>query len=669
MANKTIFQNLGRALFTGFNQNVDNQMSNIHTYNINSQSPIFTTTDKGEYENKKNQMSQERFLGHQWIKSGGNLSRQTAMTESNLKLMYRDCDLMDNYPEIGAALDLFAEESCVTSSKGSIINITSSSKRIKNVLEDLFINRLDGHITIPMWTRTMCKYGNCFTLLNVTSENGIIGSRQMPVYEMNRVENGVWGTMANPNSYAKNLETEFVWMGQNEQMPFKNWQIAHFRLLTDSTFLPYGVSVLNKARRHWRILSMMEDMMLIYRLERGIERRVFKINVGNIDDADVPAYMNEIANTFKRTPIIDPMTGQLDLKKASLDVSQDYFIPVRTEGAQTPIDVLAGASNIDKIEDLKYIQNKIMTALRVPGEFLNFEQSAGNGKNLALKDIRFTRTINRIQQAVIMELTKIALIHLYILGFRDDLSDFKITMNSPSTQSEILKLEELSKKISLITDSVRDVGNGLQIMSLTRAQREILGWSDAEISDNMNEIRIERAMASELAKTDQIIKRTGFFDKIDKLYGEPGAEYVLDGLEGDSGGGDLGGGGSSSGSFDNTFSSEGEMGGDLGGEEMGTQEPQSTEPSNEQPEEPEAPKMENFKKDISKLLVETRKKQEKEYSNRKNTYFNSYMKYLSNNKITEDNNSTSTLENTFTLNESTLDIANRLEQFISPHKF
>jgi hypothetical protein len=681
MAKQTnIFKDLTAAVFTGFDKNVEQEIKKVKNYNFSNSQPLYTTTDQQDYESTKKLMGQEKYLANQWVRSGYNLSQQTSMVTSNLKLMYRDADLMDGYPMIGAALDLIAEESSVTNSKGQILNIHSKSPRIKNVLEDLFVNRLDGHIIIPMWVRAMAKYGNCYAMLNITAENGIIGSRLLPVYEMERMENGYSSSFINPAAASNDIGTQFIWVGKNEATPFQSWQVAHFRLLTDSTFLPYGVSFLNKGRRHWRMLSMMEDMMLLYRLERGIERRVFKIYVGNIDDADIPGYVNDIANTFKRIPVIDPNTGQLDLRKNTLSIADDIFIPVHDKTDSTPIDTLASATNIDKIEDLKFVQGQLLTALRVPGEFLNYEQSAGNGKNLALKDIRFTRTINRIQQSIIMELNKIAQIHLFLLGFKDDLNNFKITMNSPSSQSEILKLEELSKKITLATDAVRDVGNGMQIMSMTKAQREIMGWTDEEIMDNLMEIRMERSVASELTKTDQIIKRSGIFDKIDKLYGEANAEYVSDGLDG---GGDLGGGGGAGGGGglggDDTFG-EGDMGGetppDMGGEgDMGAggAPPQMGGEQTPAPETTEAPApdenpMESIKKDLNKLLNEAKSKQKTVYETRKNTFFDSYINHLKNNRsgLSEEVEITPTFDRTFLLNQETMEMANKLNEYVSP---
>lgn len=641
---KTIFQSLGSALLYGFDKNIENQQKMIRSYTIDNDKPIFRTKDKDEYEKTKEQLRQEKFLASQWIGAGINLGQSNALVSNNLKLMYRDCDIMDGYPEIGAALDLYAEESVTTNMKGQILNITSNSDRVKKILDDLFVNRLDIHINLPMWCRSMCKYGNAFIMLNIDNKNGVIGARQLPVYEIERVENGLYNPyLAVPTNHNTSKDTEFVWVGQNVGMPFKSWQIAHFRLLTDSLFLPYGISVLHKARRHFRILSMMEDMMLIYRLERSIERRVFKIFVGNIDDADIPAYVQEIANTFKRTPIIDPETGQLDLRKNMMSVDQDIFYPVKDINAPNPIDTLPAASNLDKIEDLKYIQNKVLTALRIPKEFLNFEESAGDGKNLAIKDIRFTRTINRIQQALIMELTKISVIHLYLNGFTDELTNFKITMNNPSTQSEILKLEELNKKISLVTASVIDPGNGIPIMSMTRAQREILGWSDEEITQNMLEIRLEKALSAELRKTEQIIKRTHLFDEIDDIYGEADAEYTTSAMDDEDGtsGGSIGGGGGGD------FGSELDMGGSEGSGEMPKIEPSDEqtvipsqgESSPETQDQGKKPNLESIQKNIKDLLNENKnikdkilKKINKE---RKDKYLNSYLGYINESKNKE----------------------------------
>ena len=570
----TVFQALDKAITGNWNPQ-DTVTPHVNTYDMSGmgKNVIYRTSDKEEYLSKKLELQQNKYLKDRWIKANVNLSVTAYAGLNNVKLMYRDADLMDAFPEIGAALDIVSEESTITNDKGMIVNVYSKSDRIKSILEDLFVNRLNIQLTGQMIIRAMCKYGNQFMLLDVDNKNGVKGWKQMPVFNMERIENGIQNPYGAGASIAVNgitkddadMSTQFIWLDDNNsQIPFRDWQIAHFRLLTNSLYLPYGVSYLNAARRHWRMLSLMEDMMLIYRLERSIERRVYKIFVGAIDDADVQAYVERIANEFKRTPIVDPMTGQIDLRKNILSVDQDIFIPVRDENAPTPIDTLSAAQNMTALDDIKFVQNKVLTALRIPKSFLNFEEAAGEGKNLALMDIRFTRTVNRIQQAFLMELTKVASIHLFLLGFNDELNNFTLSMNNPSTQAEGLEIENMQKKIDAVRDAVSDPGNGLPVMSQTRALKQIMKWSEKEIKENLEEIRLEKGIAAELEKTTQIIKKTGIFDTVDRIYGEPGAEY-MDDQQGQGGMGDDGGMGGGGAAPPPPMGGEGDMGGDING--------------------------------------------------------------------------------------------------------
>lgn len=572
----TIFQKLQKVLSSGEAQN--NFIPNEYNITTKGNDIIATANSEEEYKTKMLQAKQQALLGKQWVKANYDITNQSLAGLNDVKLMYRDADLMDAFPEIGAALDIVAEEACFVS-ENAMLNIFSRSDRVKNILEDLFVNRLSIHTLLPMICRSMCKYGNTFMLLNIDGKNGVMGWKQLPVYEMERWENGQNTPYATPISNLNTIDenapqdTKFVWVGQNEYTPYRNWQVAHFRLLYDSQFLPYGVSFLNKARRHFRMLSMMEDMMLIYRLDRSIERRVFKINVGAIDENDVQAYVQQIANNFKRKPIIDPMTGQIDIRKSFMNVTEDFFIPTRDENASNPIETLQGAQNLTAMDDIKFVQNKVLTALRVPKSFLNFEESTGDGKNLSLLDVRFTRTVNRIQQALLMELNKIAVIHLYLNGFQDELNNFTLTMNNPSSQAEMLELENLAKKITTAKDAVSDPGGGMPLTSLMWAWKHIFKWSDKEIKQNLEELRLETALAAELQKTNQIIKKTGLYDAVDNIYGEPGAQYSEDTGEGNEDGmgdgGPMGGGGAPIGGGDMDFG-DGDMGEDMG-EDMGAE--------------------------------------------------------------------------------------------------
>ena len=1008
----TTFQNMSK-IFNGA-WNVSNGIANTQP-TPQPNDVVYKTEDPAEYQAKMLELQQNKYLQNRWIRSNQNLSMSAFAGLSNVKLMYRDADLMDSYPEIGAALDLTSEECVVTSGSrnGMVVNVSSKSDRIKSILEDLFVNRLNLQVTAQMVMRAMLKYGNQFMLLDIDKNLGVKGWRQLPVGEVERMENGIINPYGGQNSIAMatgsvdnvDMSTKFVWTNEmgGDMVPFRNWQIAHFRLLHNSMFLPYGclvgdtrvetefghkeikdieigdkvwtfnvdtqkreladvtmhmnkgvkdvfeirtlhnqiegtsdhkllcyennslvykeiqdinigdllvidnsnnkqekkydlvnrlengfktekvrykeytgkkttydITVSNKnsnffangivthncsmllaARRHFRMLALMEDMMLIYRLERSMERRVYKIFVGALDDKDIPGYVEQIADQFKRTPIVDPLTGQLDLRKNILPVwkktpiplldgrtitieelakefddgktnyvysiqdkthkivpgkvvwcgknytadqlykitldddsymvmageheiimrdgskkradevvagesvmpfyrknenisytkeayyeqvynpnsgkyeythkliadsikknkstnntvhhknfnkfdnrpcnlqwmdlfehrdyhvslnknakdyiesqkenhkikcveviggddvycmtvvgdngeedrhnfairtfnsdeslnesgcfvsncaSDDIFIPTRNENMTNPIETLAGAKNLDAIDDIKYIQKKVCAALRIPQSFLNFEEAQGEGKGLALMDVRFARTINRYQQAFLMELTKVATIHLYLLGFDDDLTNFTLTMNNPSTQAEQLELENLSKKISTVRDAVSDPGNGIPAMSLQRALKEIMKWSDKDIKENFEEIRLEKALAAEYEKTAQIIKRTGIFDTVDRIYGEPGAEYQEEqggGPEGGPDGGPMGGGGGFGGGLDDFGAPGSDEGLEVGGEE-------GTEPVQDMGAEPagggEEPEGMPESKKIKKPLITEGKK-------------------------------------------------------------
>jgi len=919
--NLTIFQKLGKILGPDGVKQKQQQPKSTQRYNIGS-NELLKTDNKAEYDKAKLQGQQNKYLSSVWKKVENGLFQQSINYETTRIGSYADFEAMEFYPLIGAAMDVVSEEATTLNDHGRMLNIYSDSKRVKGILEDLFFNRLDLHTSLPMFTRNVCKYGDNFVYLNIDESHGIIGAKQMPNYEMERRESGIFDMISGKETVNAKEESsgsdkvKFYWRGRDVE--FNSWQIAHFRLLGDDRRLPYGTclksdsyietkngykeikdinigdevygfdvetqeritskildtigsgkktcyklstkhnyvdvseehkilfynkdtesfeykntlnfkigdllvinkekktdtvisinkekpidnkngywnsidlipnnidvefarlfgyligdgwisnsgnavsialsehksineryinylnkitgkdvkfansddsnlefsqaichskmlsiilekcgfignvytkripswvyssskeirqsfldglidadgslfidkwnclrysielanellikdikilvqslgkksgkisnrlrvdggianrsfnsqresfyfyfydsenkqtikhdiidrksdefilepiisiedigehetfdiyvenknhnfyangivvhnSFLEKARRVWKQLLLSEDAMLTYRVTRAPERRVYKIFVGNIDDADVEPYVNAIADRFKRMPIVDPQTGQMDLRYNQLSNDQDFFIPVRSENAPNPIDTLPGASNLDAIADIEFLRSNLFTALRVPKGFLGFDEATGDGKNLALQDIRFSRTINKIQQSMLQELNKIAIIHLYILGFEEDLDNFTLTLNNPSTQAEMLKVEHTQLKVTLYKDAVSDAGNGFAAMSMTRGKREILGWSDDEIKQDLLEQRMEKAAAAELANSSAVIKHTGMFDVVDRIYGD--YKLALEG--GGAGGGEegeapIGGGGGGGASF------------------------------------------------------------------------------------------------------------------------
>ena len=477
---------------------------------------LLKTTDKSEYENQKLQFQQTLYLNDTWKKIENNLYAQAVYYEPNRISAFYDYESMEYTPEISTALDIYAEESTTPNQDGYIIQVYSESKRIKNILSDLFNNNLDLNTNLQMWVRNMCKYGDNFVYLKLDPEKGVVGCNQLPNIEIERLERGMETRSVNSTADPKEKSLRFTW--KNKDLEFQTWEMAHFRLLGDDRKLPYGTSMLEKARRIWKQLVLAEDAMLIYRTSRAPERRVFKVYVGNMDDKDVEAYVQRVANKFKRDQVVDSKTGNVDLRFNQMAVDQDYFIPVRDTSQTMPIETLQGAANLSEIADIEYIQKKLLTALRIPKAYLGFEEPVGDGKNLSLLDIRFARTINKIQKSVIAELNKIAIIHLFLLGFDDELNNFVLGLTNPSKQADLLMIEVWKERVALYKELVTEIQNSLAPTSATWAKKHIFQFSDEEIKLDIQQQRLERAVAAELTNTATIITHTGLFDKVDELY-------------------------------------------------------------------------------------------------------------------------------------------------------
>jgi len=540
--NLTVFQKLTQMFgFPG-----QSPKEETPSFNFNKDE-LLKTDSREQFEKAMLQAQQSQYIADKWAKLDNSLYNQSVYYEPNRLAAYYDYESMEFTPEISAALDIYAEESTTMSEKGEILTIYSESDRVKGALEDLFLNKLDINTNLQMWARGVCKYGENFVYIKIDPEKGIVGCQQLPNLEIERIE-GAAAKTPNTNPDIKMISRELRFQWKNKDMEFQAWEVAHFRLLGDDRKLPYGTSMLDKIRRIWKQLLLAEDAMLIYRTSRAPERRVFKVFVGNMDDKDIEPYVQKVANRFKRQPISDPRNGQVDMRFNQMAVDQDYFIPVRDPSQTMPIETLPGAQNLGEIADIEYIQKKMLSALRIPKAFLGFEEVVGDGKNLALMDIRFARTINRIQKSLIQELNKIALIHLYLLGLEDELNNFQLSLTNPSQQSDLLRIESWKEKITLYKDATSDQSQiGILPVSHTWAKKNILGMSDADVLLDLQQQRLERAMGAELNATPNIIKRSGIFDEVDSKYGIPEDQRKAleaagsTGEEGDLGGG-MGGG-------------------------------------------------------------------------------------------------------------------------------
>jgi hypothetical protein len=509
-----------------------------------SKEELLKTGSKEEYDKELLLRQQSQYIQDKWAKLDQSLYNQSVYYEPNRLAAYYDYESMEFTPEISAALDIYSEESTTMSEKGQILTIFSESERIKTILEDLFYNKLDINTNLQMWTRGLCKYGDDFVYLKIDQEKGVVGCQQLPNIEIERIEGATSKSPMPKDIKIPSRELRFQW--NNKDLEFQAWEVAHFRLLGDDRKLPYGTSMLDKIRRIWKQLLLAEDAMLIYRTSRAPERRVFKVFVGNMDDKDIEPYVQRVANKFKRAVVPDPKTGQVDMRFNQMAVDQDYFIPVRDPAQTNPIETLPGAQNLGEIADIEYIQKKMLAALRIPKAFIGFEEVVGDGKNLALMDIRFARTINKIQKSLIQELNKIALIHLYLLGMEDELNNFNLSLTNPSSQSELLKIEQWKEKITLYKDATSDQSQiGILPVSHTWAKKNILGMSDNEVVLDLEQQRLERAIGFELTNTQNVIKRSGVFDEVDRKYGIPEEERKkIESAGGgeSSAGGEMGGG-------------------------------------------------------------------------------------------------------------------------------
>lgn len=361
------------------------------------------------------------------------------LTVEGYKNFATDSVISHNTPELASALDIYADEATVKNDQGDVITVASPNAEIKENLESLFFDIINLNFNAWSYMRHFVKFGDFVLFIDANPENGILNLVPIPINEIEREEG------FDPNDP---MAVRFRWMTRGN-MIIENWQIIHFRLLGNDAFLPYGQSVLEPARRIWRQLILIEDAMLVYRIVRSPERRVFHIEIANTPPEQVDAFIEQVKTQMKRSTVVDPESGRVDLRYNPLSVEEDYFLPKRGE-QKSQIDTLAGGQFTGDIEDVQYIQSKMFAAIKIPRAYLGYEDQLGSKATLAQEDVRFARTTGRIQSLFVSELNKIAIVHLYLLGFRgDDLVNFELDMACPSTIAEQQRLELWRMKLEV----------------------------------------------------------------------------------------------------------------------------------------------------------------------------------------------------------------------------
>ena len=388
---------------------------------------------------------------------GSSLQYNPTLNYQSMRLqLYSDYEAMDHDPIIAAALDIISDETTSRNEYGDVLNINSSNENVRKVLNNLFYDVLNIEFNLPTWIRNMCKYGDFYLKMEVSEKFGVYNVIPLSVYEVVREE----GTDPDNPSYTRfTMDPNGLASGatntiRRDQFTLENYEVAHFRLLTDSNYLPYGRSYLEPARKVFKQLMLMEDAMLIHRIMRAPEKRTFYVNVGAIPPDQVEQFMAETVNKMKKTPYIDQNTGDYNLKYNMQNITEDFYIPIRGNDTSTRIETTKGL-DYDGTGDIEYLKHKMMAALKIPKPFLGYEEGVEGKSTLAGMDIRFARTVERIQRIIESELTKIALVHLYSQGFEDkDLVDFKLELTTPSIIYEQEKVELYTSKTAVAKEMI-----------------------------------------------------------------------------------------------------------------------------------------------------------------------------------------------------------------------
>lgn len=436
---------------------------------------------------------------------------------------YSDYNEMEYTPELHSALDIYADEATVKNDDGDVIEVTSKNAEIKEVLETLFFDIINANFNFWSWMRHFCKFGDFVLFVDANEENGILNLIPIPINEIEREEG------YDPKDP---MAVRFRWQTRGNTV-IENWQVVHFRLLGNDAYLPYGSSVLEPARRIWRQLILIEDAMLVYRIVRSPERRVFHIEIANTPPEQVDAFIEQVKTQMKRNTIVDPQSGRVDLRYNPLSVEEDYFLPKRGE-QRSQIDTLAGGQFTGDIEDVQYIQGKMFAAIKIPRAYLGYEDQLGSKATLAQEDVRFAKTIERIQGIFTAELNKIAIIHLYLLGYRgEDLVNFEIKMASPSTVAEQQRLELWRMKLEVA--GMAQEG----IFDRSFMYRKIFGLNNKQIAAIKDGKRIDKLEDTLLASIEQPPPAPPGEEAAPAEPPAPGAEELPQTLGGPTGGQDI----------------------------------------------------------------------------------------------------------------------------------
>jgi hypothetical protein len=414
---------------------------------------VYDTDSIQAYGNVKTNALIDRFTKlHRY---GANMPYNPTINYQTLRIqLYTDYEAMDTESIIASTLDIISDESTLKNEMGEILQIKSPDERIQKILYNLFYDILNVEFNLWLWIRNMCKYGDFYLHMEIAEGFGIYNVTPLSVYDMVREEGQ---DPQNPSYVCFRIDPMVIAAGglnsrvkdRDGKIKFENYEIAHFRLLTDANYLPYGRSYIEPARKTYKQYILMKDAMLLHRITRAPEKRVFYVDIGNLPNAEVDGYMEKLKQKMKKTPYIDQATGEYNLKYNVQNLMEDFYIPQRGGNSNTKIDTIKGLE-YNAIEDVIFLRDEMLAALKVPKAYFGFEKDLQGKATLAAEDIRFARTVERIQRIALSELYKMALVHLYTQGFDGEaLSNFELSLTVPSIIYEQEKVALWKEKIAL----------------------------------------------------------------------------------------------------------------------------------------------------------------------------------------------------------------------------
>lgn len=365
------------------------------------------------------------------------------------------------------ASDSICFHNCQVGETGHMFEIKAKDKGVKDEAEFLLHEVLDIEENLWSDVKNLCLLGDTFWEAIVNDQNpkaGIVKLQRLPADSMYRIETTKGKLMEFQQSkegpdYQSLARVEVTKatdadLMQATALRFTPEQIIHMKIGDDrKTFYPYGVSLIEAARGPAHQLRLMEDAMLVYRLTRAPERRVFYIDVGQLPQARAEAYLDRMKDQFRKKKVATNKGGGVGASAVeerwhAPSQEEDYWLPLRPN-TNTRIETLPGAQNLGEIDDAIYFRNKLFVALNFPKNYAGQEDPQQTRITLSSQDVKFARMIERIQKSVARGIRTLITRHLQLLGYPEErIHDLQVKMTPPSDWREISRNEVVEARFN-----------------------------------------------------------------------------------------------------------------------------------------------------------------------------------------------------------------------------